>query len=64
MYKKNLTERVNLRLNPSQVSFLADLASGRHCSISDVIRSIIDGYMIQWEDLAYGNKSTDFDRFL
>jgi len=61
MYKKNLTEKLNLRLTAEQVSFLADLAKVRHCSCSDVVRSILDFYILEWEVLAHGNDSTDFD---
>lgn len=61
MYKKNLTEKMNLRLTPSQVSFLADLATVRHCSCSDVLRSILDFYILEWEVLAHGDNSTDID---
>lgn len=61
MYKKNLTEKINLRLSPSQVSFLADLAAARHCSCSDVLRSIIDFYILEWEVIANGDKSTDIN---
>lgn len=61
MYKKDLTEKINLRLSPNELQFLAQLADSRHCSVSDVLRSIIDFYILEWEVIAHGNKSTDFD---
>lgn len=61
MYKKDLSEKINLRLTPSQLSFIADLATVRQCSCSDVVRGILDYYIIKWEEKAYGNDTTDFD---
>lgn len=62
MYKKNLTKHINLRLTSSQLSFLACLAEARKCSTSDVIRDILDYYILEWEDLAYGNKQANINR--
>lgn len=44
MYKKNLSERVVLRLSPSDLNFLSSLATQRNVSVSQVIRDIIFTY--------------------
>lgn len=50
MYKKNLTERVVVRLKPSELAYIFKLAEIRKCSVSEVIRNIIDGYMLERGD--------------